>query len=553
MASEKRGPFDPLLTDAAQPPAPDRAAVYVIGTIVGLALLLLILVLPPISVLSRGGGGGGGNDLGSGPGNASTYTSTVRSGMPKLPAGLVAESALFELAAPEDKRGASRLTVPLKDKQTDEANLALYTYASGKWQRLGDASLLADGSAARGEVGALPGNIAVLRRTKSSLQIAGVIGAGVPVDKAASPVLTTLHPLTFIPTADGKLAGQPPAVPPASYTVVPGVVAPDPEAVNGILRSADLRETHANAIADAVKQGNFAGIDIDYGAVNPTLRDQFTDFVTALQKALHADRRTLTLTLPLPVANDGNIDTGPYDWERLGQLADTIEVRGDVDQELYFQNTEAGLKYITSKMDKAKLLLSISSLSIERGTDGLRTMPLEDALTLASLAAADVTGDVAPSAQVKLTAQNLAQSAGASGMHWDDTARAVTFSYPGRGGKRTVWIANEFSTAYRLDLAQRFGLGGVVINDVAEASGAADVYAAVAQLADSGSISLTQPNGALLTPAWEASDGTLDAKSGESVTWTAPAAPGTYEVTLIVSDGVVRASQKLALDVAAPR
>ena len=56
MASDKRGPFDPLLTEAARPPAPDRAAVYVIGTIIGLAILLLVLVLPPISVLSRGGG-----------------------------------------------------------------------------------------------------------------------------------------------------------------------------------------------------------------------------------------------------------------------------------------------------------------------------------------------------------------------------------------------------------------------------------------------------------------------------------------------------------------
>jgi hypothetical protein len=287
--------------------------------------------------------------------------------------------------------------------------------------------------------------------------------------------------------------------------------------------------------------------------VNAQLRDQFTDFINQLQKDLHADRRTLTLSLPLPASQNGNIDTGAYDWERLGQVADSIEIRPGLDQELYFQDAETGLNYVTGKVDKSKLLLAMSSMSVERGTDGLRAMPLADALTLASLAGADVNGDIAPSAQVKLTAQNLAQSASASGMHWDDTARAVTFSYPGRGGKRTVWISNEFSAAYRLDLVQRFGLGGVVLDDVSEAAGASDVYTAVAQLADSGSITLTKPNGQLLVPAWEASDGTLDAKSGESVTWTAPANPGTYEVTLIVSDGVVRASQKLAIDVTKPQ
>lgn len=548
MASDKRGPFDPLLTEAARPPAPDRAAVYVIGTIIGLGILLLVLVLPPISVLSRGGGGAPPSPS-SGPGNATTYTSTVRSGMPKLPAGLVAASALFDLAAPPAKRGASRLTVPLKDKQTDQNNLALYTYTGGKWERLSAANLLAGGSAARGDVSALPGNVAVLRRTKSSLQVAGVIPAGTTVDPAAAPTLTTVHPLTFIPTADGALAGQPPGVPPASYTVVPGIVAPDPAVVDAILRSSTLRQKHAASIASAVKQGNYPGIAIDYRNVSPQLRSEFTDFVSQLATALHADRRTLTLTLPMPSNQGGSIDPGAYDWAKLGQLADTIEIAGELDQELYFQDTAAALTYITDKVDKTKLLLPISSLSVERGSDGLRAMSLAAALTIASQVTTDTTGDVAAGARVKVTAQNLAQAAGASGMHWDDAARAVTFSYAGRGGKRTVWIANEFSAAFRLALAQRFGLGGVVISDASTQGGGGDVWAAVAQLADSGSITLTKPNGALLTPAWEAAAGTLDAKTGESVTWTAPAAPGSYQLTLVVSDGVVRAAQRIALTV----
>ena len=91
-STQKPGPFDPLLRDAAKPPRPDRAAVYVIGTIIGLGLLLLILVLPPVSVLTRGGGGGSGSANDGKPANTSTYTSNVRGGMPKLPAGLVAAS-----------------------------------------------------------------------------------------------------------------------------------------------------------------------------------------------------------------------------------------------------------------------------------------------------------------------------------------------------------------------------------------------------------------------------------------------------------------------------
>ena len=64
--------------------------------------------------------------------------------------------------------------MPLREKQTEQRSLALYTYVDGKWQRLSDATLVASGEAARGDVGALPGNVAVLRRSKATLQVAGV-------------------------------------------------------------------------------------------------------------------------------------------------------------------------------------------------------------------------------------------------------------------------------------------------------------------------------------------------------------------------------------------
>ncbi len=263
-----------------------------------------------------------------------------------------------------------------------------------------------------------------------------------------------------------------------------------------------------------MKTGNFAGIDIDYRNVSPSLKDRYTAFVSALAQALHADGRTLTLTLPMPANDNGTMQSGAYDWEQLGRLADTIEVAAEVDQELYFQNTEAALAYITDKVDRTKVLLSISSLSIERGGDGLHAMAMNDALARASVISVKTTGDITPGATVQLVAQNLSE--GASGLHWDDQARSVTFSYPGRGGKRTVWISNQFSAGFRLELAQRFGLGGVAIDDVSLEGGGADVWAPVQQLSDTGSLTLTRPNGQLFTPAWTANDGVLSAPSGAS-------------------------------------
>src|SRR5438874_2826996 len=553
MVSDKPGPSAPPLRQAAETaPEHDRAVVYFVGTIIGLALLLLVLVLPPISILSRGDGGSSAS--GASASDSNSYGSNARSGMPKLPAGLVAVSPLFDLSAPADKHGASHLTVgPLNHKESDQRSLGLYTYTDNKWQRLSDVTLVSGGAGAKGDVSSLPANVAVLKRSKATLQVAGSIAAGATLDQRAESSITVLHPLVFTATDTGDLAGTPPAVPPAAYKVVPGIVALNPDVVDNILRSSELRTKHANAIADAVRQGNFAGIDIDYHSVNESLKAQFTDFVTQLQKALHNDGRTLTLTLPVPPVAGGTPNTGAYDWQKLGSLADTIELTGDLDQEVYFQNTEAALTYITDKVDRSKLLLAITPLSIERGGDGLRAMPLNDALSLASAITARLAGDVAPGAQVPLVAQNLAESEAASGTHWDDGARAVTFSYPGRGGKRTVWIANQFSTAFRLDLAERFGLNGVSISDVSAQGGGADIWPAVRELADSGSITLTKPNGDLFTPVWTASAGSLSAPSGDNVTWTAPADAGTASITMIVSDGVVRAGQVVSLDVVAPR
>lgn len=554
MASEQRGPFDRLLRTTVEPQPerhdgpPDRAAIYVVGTIIGLAILLLVLVLPPVSILS----GDGESEIPSGPGVADTLTSRVRSGMPKLPPGLVSASAMFDLAAPEDQRGASAITVPLKEQQTEARTLGLYTYVDGNWQRLGDVTLVGGGTDARAEVSALPGNVAVLRRSQASLIVAGSVAAGHQVSGRAASALTTLHPIVFIPADDGSLAGTPPAVPPASYNVVPTIITLSPEVVDNILRSADLRARHATAIADAVKQGNYEGINIDYRSVNPQLRAEFTNFIELVDEALEADSRSLTVTLPMPRSEDGEMQTGAYDWAALGRLADTIEMAGELDQELYFQNTEAALEYVVEQVEPSKVLLGVSALSIERGGDGLRTMPLDEALGIAAAVSIKATDAIVTSTPVQVVAQNLAVSEGASGLHWDDVARSVTFSYPGRGGKRTVWIANEFSVAFRIELAKRFGLGGIAVNDVSVEGGSADIWTPVQQATDTGDIVLSKPNGQLFVPAWSANAGAMTPPTGDAVTWSAPGEPGTYEITITVSDGVVRAGRIVQVDVSAP-
>jgi hypothetical protein len=71
----------------------------------------------------------------------------------------------------------------------------------------------------------------------------------------------------------------------------------------------------------------------------------------------------------------------------------------------------------------------------------------------------------------------------------------------------------------------------------------------VRQYIQTGKVALSKPNGALLAPSWIASGGTLASESGATVAWQAPAKAGTYTLTLVVSDGVMRVGQQIQVSV----
>ena len=537
----EQGPFDKLL----QPDAPrDRTPIFVVGVIVVLAVVLLILVLPPVSILNSGGGAPVGS---GGP------TFRPQGETPEPPAGWEVLSRLYELKAGGSEGGAL-LTVDLDTRPADDRNLALFTYKDGQWKRLTSATLINEGTAAQGEVSSLPGNVAVLRRTALAVQVAGSLPPDAEMDPEAARTLSVLHTLDFVPSADGILLGTArPRPSDSSLRVLPTVRAlgpPDSEHLDTILASPELIQTHINDIVRVVREGSYDGIHIDYRAVSPARGAEFTQFVTGLAAALHNDGRSLSLTLPLPTQEPTGWDTGAYDWPALAQAVDAIELIPEADQSLYYQRMEAALEFLTQQVDSSKLMLVVTAFSHEKGGEGIRSLPLSEALGLASTLVVRTEGDIRPEEQVTIVGPNIYQDEGASGFFWDDEALAVTFSYPGEGGARTVWIENGFSMAFKLDLARRFQLGGIAVDDVSIGAAGPNIWAPIQELAESGKVTLVKPNGALLKPYWEASEGSLDGGAKGAVAWTAPP-PGTYEVTLVVSDGVVRVGQRLSLEVKA--
>jgi spore germination protein YaaH len=323
----------------------------------------------------------------------------------------------------------------------------------------------------------------------------------------------------------------------------------DIEAANTILGSPGLRDAHINALVQLSQQSTYSGIDIDYRGLNPARKGDFSSFITVLGDRLHQSNRTLTVTLPMPVKSGVNWDTGAYDWEELGRRADVIKLVGEQDPSIYHQRMEEALNFLKPKLTLNKVVLVVTRQSVEKGSDGLRTLSLGEGLTLASTIEVRTTSQITPNSSVVIVGKNIFQDDGASGLRWDDTAFAVAFSYPGRGGQRTVWLENSLSLAFKLDLARRFGLGGVSIDDVSLNQQAPAFWTPLRLYAESGNVALAQPNGVLLRPAWQIQAGGSEPGTKGNIVWKAPAQPGAYDVSLIISDGVIRAMQKIVLEV----
>lgn len=541
MAEEEHGPFDEILQPEA-PYARDRTALIVVGLSIALGVLLLILVLPPISILDSGGGGGA--EL---PDNIAT---TIRDDMPAPPAGFEAVSSLFDLSVAAPVSQKAKLTVNLSSTVAADEELSLFTYQGDEWERLGDAEVVANGTAASGEVSFFPTNVAAFRQASTVRTVTGYLQPGGEIDPRSQGLLSTLNPLGLTPAADGQLSGGPLQVPSdLAIDVVPVIAALTPDAItniNSVLTSPDLRTAHTQAIAALARDGNYAGIELVY-RFDPGLQAEFSTFAQELSTALGQDGKTLTLTIPAPAQEGGEWNTQGFDLTALSPLVTVFKIAADPDQDTYYQRLDAALGFLTSRVGASKLLLTIDSFSRERSVDGVRTMPLTEALGLAAQPVID-SAALTPNATVPLVAQNIS----AAGIHWDEAARAVTFTYTGGGGDRTVWLADLFSEAFRLDLASRYQLRGVAVEDVSLATEASNIWPVVAQYAQSGEVQLVTPNGTLLQPAWSASAGTLSSEQGAQVSWQAPADPGTYTVTLIVSDGIVRVGQELSVPVVAP-
>ncbi|MDO8670133.1 MAG: glycosyl hydrolase family 18 protein, partial [Dehalococcoidia bacterium] len=555
-------------------------ALLAVGIVVSI-LIMVAIFLPPISLLDRLSGGDGTSGqmvllASGGSSTAAGLTIEVRSGaldsdvnvkvqqrnkgqkVEPLPQNIAAASAVFELTPAKPVNVPFSVVVTLDEPSRLEDNLDVFALQDGAWNWIAGAALSGDGQSARASLGNIPSALIVGRIATQQPSIAGWLPPKAGMDFVARDTVDVVNPLWHVVNDDGSLAGSLTALPSGKFAVYPtiqnqtaGVYSG--ETLNRILRADDVRQRHVTNIVNLAKSNQFGGVDINYQNIDPLLRDKFTAFVSDLATSLHREQRRISLVLPLPQKSSSGWDTGAYDWQALGKVADYVVIAAEPDQSLYSSRMPEVLAYATSQIDRRKLNLMASVLSHEKSKSGIKDLSLAEALD--PLIKVEIKGNSkpAPGETIIIYSPNLMTDTGASGVLWNNDTKTVGFSYAGSDGQQTVWLENSFSLAFKLQYVKQFNLRGVSVQNLGDGAADKDIAAVLQVLKTTGSVPLSIPNDKTLSAQWKSSDGGLSPGGAGWTNWTAPNNPGaTYTLTLSVSDGISSVSGARTLAVAVP-
>lgn len=94
-----------------------------------------------------------------------------------------------------------------------------------------------------------------------------------------------------------------------------------------VLADAKMRALHIAEIVKVARQPGVDGIDLDYENLPPEAQKNYTTFVATLAALLHADGKSLSVTVPPKTsANDSCVSCKFADYAALGAAADRVRV-----------------------------------------------------------------------------------------------------------------------------------------------------------------------------------------------------------------------------------
>lgn len=515
-----------------------------LGRPIALGVILLTIAVLAFFLLGRVFGG---ESCGSDP-----YCATSRD--IAVPDGYELVTHVYEINAdsPDIKNpppGSTTVQIqfPMEKTGADTRNLSFYRYVeeTKAWEPLAAAQLDPQGTVVSGVFRETPAVVAVLRRLSAAGHVVAYLERNDVLRPDAVNQITVLHTNDFRPGTDGTIEGELSTVLPAgNYAFYPMISASgankgDLAIVRTLLADPALRSRHVAEIVKLVNTLGLQGIDIAYMDLTADQRTVFTLFIAELGQALHGQGKKLSVSLPAPIKTGDRIDEGAYDWAEIAKDADILQMAPYRDQGTYRLVMPEIIQALTSRVDPAKLVLTVTPYATEKSSDGLRRLSLTEAMATAGKLKFDAADGqpLVTSNVVNVVGTNIDSNENLRGLQWAPEVATVYFTYK-LNGNRTIWIENFFSIGFKLEYISQYKLGGVAIEDASDDIYLGNIWPALIPFISSGQPVLLQPNPNDLAPRWRVTKGTAEGGRNGVLEWTTPAEPGEQSVYLTLSDGV---------------
>lgn len=394
----------------------------------------------------------------------------------EIPTQLLAKSPFYQLKLRGETPVQSTWVIPIPNDSEPYETLDVYAWdgEAKRWQWLPH-NIIREDDVIESRSNAVPLNAMVMQTTAQPALVSADLGLAGQLPTDGRNALAEVHPTGLYLGGDGAIDGAVDATfdqLASSFAVMPVIRNYDgpimrTDLLANMLVDTAQRDAHVDALVSLVVSNLYKGIDIDYRGLDANLRGEFNQFVKVLADKLHAQGKELSVRVEMPtqVAED-RWDTGPYDWQTLGLLADTVKIPAPVDPTAYTPDgkMDALARFAVGQIDRYKTRFVLSGRSVEQAGAYLLQKSYTDALQpLLGRVAADQTV-VEPGQPLNLA---LVSSRPNSGLVYDPNIGTYVYRYQDdQGNARTVWLENAASLSHKLDILKQYNLQGFTLENL---------------------------------------------------------------------------------------
>ncbi len=473
---------------------------------------------------------------------------TLLTAAESIPPNLIMKSPYYRIQRKGTMPEQVVLTVPIPNEAEPYRTLDLYSWNGESWEWLPNRKVVADDTI-ESELDFLPESIVVMQTHAIHPNVSTDYAVNNPIPDNVRDSLVEINPQGLFLDSDGQIVGDPGQLPPeiqnASYSVIPtirnwtddGSIRSD--LIDNLLIDPDARQRHIQTIVDLVQRNAYQGIDIDYRGINPDLQREFTSFVQQLRAELPSNKQlSVRVELPLQVSAD-TWETGAYNWQALGRIADVVKVPTSPDPKAYAPGgqMEAMLDWAVGQVNRYKIQLLLSTFSAEQVNGITRHITYQQALEpIGAVAIVGGENIVGPGQEVDFTLAGLQAS---TGIQFDAPSGTYWFAYLDSNNlQHTVYLENAASIARKLQFVAQYNLRGVAVQNLLSDTNDAQIWSVIRKFLDL----VIPPVESQYSVVWQVKnqDGGVIAEeivdlSQPTYRWTAPEAGGSYEVAAAIS------------------